>query len=537
MNAFTFDTIIIGSGFGGAASACRLAERGKSVLVLERGRRWTPETFPRSPEDSWIWDNDEPAHQNGWMDLRIMDDMTVAAAAGVGGGSLIYANIFVEAKPNAFDQGWPSEITYAALKPYYEKATAMLAPQQLPDGQLTERFKLMKEGAEKLNMGDRFRKLPIAVSFDPDYNPNLPDARTPKFSKPFTNAHGKPQGTCIHCGNCDIGCEVQAKNTLDLNYLAVAESHGAQIRPLHHVLKIEPLGTGYRVYFEHLIDGKSIKGSETAQRVILAAGSIGSTELLLRCRDEHKTLPNISDFLGRNWSSNGDFLTPAFYDKRKISPTHGPTITCAIDMLDNSADGESVFVEDGGFPNLLNDFIQRRVKNNAKSKKWRLFWNGLGKEIDADDPLENMMPWFGQGMDGGDGKLYLGRIWYAPWRRKMKMDWDVTRSEPAINALVHMHERLSAATGGKPWVPPTWTVLKNLVTPHPLGGCNMGTTPNNGVVDHKGQVFGYPNLYVVDGAIVPRPLGLNPSCTITALAERIVDLMESDRINDLMGME
>jgi cholesterol oxidase len=139
-----------------------------------------------------------------------------------------------------------------------------------------------------------------------------------------------------------------------------------------------------------------------------------------------------------------------------------------------------------------------------------------------------MMPWFGQSMDAANGRLYLGREWAAPWRRNLKLDWDVTRSEATIDAMVEMHKRLSAATGGEPRVPPTWTLLKNLVTPHPLGGCNMGTTPADGVVDHRGQVFGYPGLFVADGAIVPRALGLNPSRTIAALAERIAAKITED---------
>ena len=164
-------------------------------------------------------------------------------------------------------------------------------------------------------------------------------------------------------------------------------------------------------------------------------------------------------------------------------------------------------------------------------KRWRkahpvLQW--LVHAAGADRPLDNVMPWFGQSMDAADGKLYLGRVWYAPWRRKLKLDWEVDKSEAVIDAMVSMHERLSEATGGEAHVPPTWSVLKNLVTPHPLGGCNMGTTAADGVVDHLGQVFGYANLYVADGAIVPRAIGLNPSRTIAALSERIAEKIATD---------
>lgn len=526
MANFDFDTIVIGSGFGGAVSACRLAEKKHKVLVLERGRRWSPDNYPRTPADHWFWDNDEPEDQNGWVDLRLMKNMAVATAAGVGGGSLIYASVFIEAKPSVFNSGWPEEISYKGLKPYYDKATAMLAVQTIPDGQLTKRFQLMQEGAEKLGFGSRFHKVNLAVNFDPDYNPSQPDNENPSYSKTFTNPHGKTQGTCVHCGNCDIGCDVQAKNTLDLNYLAIAENLGTEIRPLHRVIKIEPWQQGYKVHFEDLNTGKRIKGFATAQRVILSAGSIGSTEILLHSRDQYKTLPKLSKKLGYRWSANGDFVTPAFYGERNIAPTQGPTITCAIDLLDGQVDGQSVFIEDGGFPNVLDNYIQRRLKQSKHNKKARHFWTALRQEATIDNPLHNVMPWFGQGIDGGDGQLYLGRVWYAPWRRKMKMNWDATRSAPTITAMIKVHENLSTATGGKAWVPPTWTVFDDLITPHPLGGCSMGSSAENGVVNHKGEVFGYPNLYVVDGAIIPRPLGLNPSCTITALAERIVDLMD-----------
>ena len=515
----SYDVIVIGSGFGGAVTACRLAESGLKVLVLERGRRWETKDYPRDPDDAWLWDQDEPQDENGWIDLRVMDDMWVVQGAGVGGGSLIYANISVEAQPRAFVRGWPEEITYEELKPYYERVGQMLQVQRLPENQLTERYKLMKEAAEKLGYGERFRPLPLAVTFNPEYNYGLPDPFNDRHSKAWTNAQGQQQGTCVHCGNCDIGCQVKAKNTLDLNYIPWAEKHGADVRPLHMAYNISQDRSRYIVRFNRIRNGRLVPGFESAERVIVACGSLGSTELLLRARDQHRTLTAISPHLGRNWSSNGDFLTPAFYKQRRVSPSQGPTITCAIDFLDGAVDGRRFFVEDGGFPNLLRDYVQSRA--HSPRRRHRVIVNWLKSLAATDDPFGHVMPWFGQSMDAGDGRLYLGRPWYAPWRRALKLDWDVTRSEPTIQAMIDMHERLSAATGGTPEVPPTWTLLKNLVTPHPLGGCNMGTTAANGVVDHRGQVFGYQGLYVADGAIVPRAIGLNPSRTIAALAERI----------------
>ena len=530
MPKFDHDAIVIGSGFGGAVSACRLAEAGQRVLVLERGRRWTPDTYPRAPGDAWLWRQDQPEHFNGWADLRTFSDMWVAAGAGVGGGSLIYANVSVEAKPEVFDAKWPAGINHPTLKPYYDRVAHMMGVQVLPDNQLTARYRLMQEGAEKCGWGDRFHKVPLAVSFDPGFDPERAPARDDSHSVPFTNIHGVQQGTCVHCGNCDIGCQVKAKNTLDLNYLAVAEQHGAEIRPLHLVVKLEPLGGatnavaggGWRVHFDRLDGGQRLRSSATAQRVVLGAGSIGSTELLLRCRDEFRTLTGLSSQLGKGWAFNGDFVTPAFYKNRKVSPSHGPTISSAIDLLDGVYKKQALFIEDGGLPNLAADFIRQRLKK-LPGGRLRQLWADLGGHADAQDPLSDMMPWFGQAVDAADGELYLGRLWYMPWRRTLKMHWDYRASEATVNAMIEVHQMLSAATGGTPFVPPTWTLAHNLITPHPLGGCNMADSADKGVVDGHGQVFGHPGLYVMDGAILPRAIGLNPSRTIAALAERGVE--------------
>ena len=489
--------------------------------------------FPRTPEDPWLWNERHPEKHNGWLDLRLFRNIGVAQGAAVGGGSHIYANISVEAHPDVFEYGWPEEITYADLKPHYDSVGRMLRAQTLPESQATARYRLMRKGADAIGQGSRFKPLTLAVNFDSAFDPEAPAARDLRHTKLFVNEQGVEQGTCIHCGNCDIGCEARAKNTLDLNYLALAEKKGAEIRPLHLVKAIVPDGSGYRVEFDRLEKGDRIPGSEKATRVILAAGSLGSTELLLRCKNEFKTLPNVSPRLGHNWSSNGDFLTPAFYKNQLVSPSRGPTITCAIDFLDGSAGpkGEKFWIEDGGIPDLLGDYLNRVSRQGFWAKflgQHRFAQRALRQFIASDNPMENMMPWFAQGIDAGNGELYLGRDWLGlqPWRKKLKMHWDIRDSEGVINAIVAMHVKLSQATGGDPKVPPTWKYLKDLVTPHPLGGCNMGRSREDGVVNHRGEVFGYPGLYVADGAIVPEAVGVNPSRTIAALAERIAVKMQ-----------
>jgi cholesterol oxidase len=521
-----YGTIVIGSGFGGAVAACRLAETGEKTLVLERGKRWQVSEFPRKVGDDWVFDPDEPEKQHGWIDLRLFPHMGVAQGAGVGGGSLIYANIFVPAERFAFDSGWPPEITYDALKPHYEVTGRMLDVQELPANQLTARARLMRDAANAIGDGARVRSLPMAVRFDRGWSYDLPYAHDEKRAKYENNAFGRRQGTCVHCGDCDIGCSVSARNTLDLNYLARAEDKGAEIRPLSLVRAIAPESGGYRVDIHRLDNGAL--ASETAKRVIVACGSLGSTELLLRCRDEHKSLPALSPRLGHGWCANGDFLTPAFYSDRAVSPTRGPTITTAIDYLDGSDGGHRYFVEDGGFPDVVGNAMRavlgRHPLGNKILDHWRTLLDGMTR---GHDPLSAIMPWFGQGVDATDGVMRLERRFWLFGKLRLTLDYDISRSKAVVQAMIDRHKTLSKATGGHPLVPPTWTLLNYLITPHPLGGCNMGTSGENGVVDHRGAVFGYPGLYVMDGSIVPRALGLNPSRTIAALAERCMQVMLS----------
>jgi cholesterol oxidase len=531
-----FDAIIIGSGFGGSISACRLTQAGMKVLVLERGRRWEPKAapgvtaYPRNLFDPWIWDQANPLLFNGWTDLRLFKGMAVVCGAGVGGGSLIYANVSIVPPKDVFKAPWPAEITFAELQPFYQKVEDVLDLQYIPDNQINPRFELTQRGAKHIGAPDRFGKLPLAISFRQDLFPpgkKLDPANPPTEadSVTHTNKHGATQGTCFHAGICDFGCPVKARNTLDVNYLYLAEQKGAEVRPLHFVTKIEQEGAGYRVHFNR-IDNDShtlIPGSEVAGHVIVAAGSLGSTEILFRARDQYKTLPNISRFLGQRWSSNGDFLTPAIYLLEKLYPTVGPTISSKIDFLDRIREGQSFIIEDGGIPNLLQKHLEATRAQNASVDGKHPFESMLESLQESIrnaaveiDPVAHIMPWFANGVDAGNGEYQLQNS-------QLDLKWDVTKSIPAFQAEINTHEALSWRTFGIPVVNPFWKDA--LITPHPLGGCNMGSTIADGVVDHTGQVFGYENLYVVDGASIPTPLGVNPSRTISAIAERAAALM------------
>ena len=524
MTAAAYDAIVIGSGFGGAVTACRLAEAGYRVLVLERGRRWAAADFPREPGDAWRWDDGHPERENGWIDFRIFRSMAVAQGAAVGGGSLIYANISIEATPDTFEAGWPPEVTYQELAPHYAAVGRMMNVQPVPRGQWPARTSLMHEAATATGQADRFRPLELAVNFDPGWDPVADERFDPARSRRFTNAEGIEQGTCVHLGECDIGCPVLARNTLDLNYIPRAEHHGAEVRPLHVVRAIEREGDRYRVRSERIEAGRLVPVTDSARIVVLAAGSLGSTDLLLRCRDVAKTLPDLPATIGHGWSSNGDFLTIGLHDGRRIEPTRGPTITSAIDFRDGSVAGRPFIIEDGGFPGIVADWLSQAPTRFAWLRRERIVYRAFQQAVRDHADFAEVMPWFAQGRDAADGRLRLKRPWWFFGRRRLSLDWDVAASRPTIEAIIGMHDRLARATGGIPVVPLSWSWLGYLITPHPLGGCNMGTDPTTSVVDHRGRVWGQPNLYVADGAIVPEALGANPSRTIAALAERIASI-------------
>jgi cholesterol oxidase len=522
-----YDVVVIGSGFGGATMSARLAEGGCTVVVLERGRWWDSQAsqdrtrYPRDLDDPWIWDLHHPERENGWVDFRHFRDMSVVQGAAVGGGSHIYANISAEAPASAFADGWPAEVTHAELKPHSDRVAKTMDVQPLPEAQWARRTQLMKDAAVAIGAGARFQPLKLAVKFDRQ----RPDGRPgdPAQSARADNGYGVKQGTCVHVGECDIGCPADAKSTLDRNYLAIGQRHGLEIRPLHLVKSLVPVDGGYEVHFDQLKDGQRLPGVISGRKVVVAAGSLGSTELLLRCRDEHKTLPRISSRLGLGWCSNGDFLTPALYPTRVIEPSNGPTITAAINYLDGS-EGPRYWIEDGGFFNLMRRAPARRAQRRQRTLLARVAVERLQKMVAAVDPIAHVMPWFAQGMDSPDGRMGLRKRWILFGAKQLNLDWDVTQSRALIDTIVAKHKQLSHATGGVPLVPPTWQWAHDLITPHPLGGCCMGSNAADGVVDHRGEVFGHPGLFVVDGSIVPRPLGVNPSRTIGALGERAASL-------------
>jgi cholesterol oxidase len=505
-----YDVVVIGSGFGGAITACRLAQASHSVRVLERGRRWGKADFPRTIGQlrRAFWNKED----RGFLDYRSFQHIDVLQASGVGGGSLVYFNVQIEAPERVFQHGWPMPITRQTLTPYYVLVKDMLdaVPLTSPQGRkLPPRTKTFLEAAEGL--GRQAELLKIAVYTGPDR----------------INPHGGvPQSACVYCGNCGIGCHVHAKNTLDLNYIPLAEHHGAQVSELHQVEQIAPVEGGYRVTYCDLRAGET--GSVVGRRVVVAAGTLGSTELLLRCRDVSNTLPRLSSMLGHRFSGNGDFILAGTHrTRRDVNPSEGPSITAGVDF---STDDYQIFIEDLGFPEPLLWYLEGalppldRLTSVFKFIKMYVLRSlglappgplgGMAEELLQGGITTRFLPYLGIGTDAADGQIRLRQ-------GQLDVAWKVRRSRAMFRQMERAMRALSQSLGGEYRTSLLWIwPFRKLLTAHPLGGCPMGDDPRTSVVKHTGEVWGYDGLYVVDGSVIPTALGVNPSMTIGALAER-----------------
>ncbi|WP_437674520.1 GMC oxidoreductase [Sorangium sp. So ce131] len=507
-----YDSVVIGSGFGGAVASCRLAQAGQRVAILERGRRYPMHSFPRdwgNLSKGWLWREGQ-----GLFDVKPINEMLVVQGAGYGGGSLIYANVHLRPEPDVFAKGWPKGVDREALDPYFDLVGYMLdiKPIGAAGGALPAKALLMKKVAKALKREDQFFYPNIAV-----------DLGEPGVV--HRNKFGVPQSGCNHCGECDVGCNIHAKNTLDHNYLALAERHGADVYTQCEVVRIAPTASGYAVTYKDQRQGGLLAGVE-ATSVFVCAGAVNSTELLLRCRDDHRTLPRISARLGHGYSANGDFLALAVCPEEIVKPTSGPTITTGIVFSRGTGEDKIWFVlEEGGFPravaqllglieskarqlrgagDLLRDDIERRV---LEAMRGHLGVTG-----------SNAAVLLAMGRDRADGQIKL-----RPIDRGLCVKWNSL----ANLGLYSMEERLckdvARALGGKLVSSPFWEVLHQPVAVHNLGGCIMSDDPEQGVTDPTGQVWGYENLYVLDGALLPASTGVNPSSTIAAVAERNIE--------------
>ena len=477
--------VVVGTGFGGAVTACRLAQAGCDVLVLERGR-WFCGDFPRRFDDPWLWQLDRRAP----FDLRDVGDVKVVLAAGVGGGSLLYSNVHLRLPEAGFAERWPTGWSRQELDPYYDLVAAMLDLRRAdePEAQrfwpLPPRARLLRESATTLGAGEDVFHPPLAIDFG--------DPRHPR-----RNRFGAEQSGCRHCGKCSVGCNVGAKNSLDKNYLPLAMRHGAAVRARCEVTALaKEADGGYRVtYRDHLGDLEHVVLADT---LVLAAGTLGTTGLLLEHGDRLGTL---SPRLGEHYSANGDYVVTALGGiDEEWRPGVGPAITTSV-LAD---DGDSWFlVQDGGIPAL------------------DVFDPDIGVRSDDEDPPlppdvsepGHLGVLLAMGRDSATGRIR--RRWF---RRGFTIRWPWGANERFYDAESSYLRDLGRVLGE--YQLDLARLTREPVSVHSLGGAVMADSPAEGVVDPHGEVFGAPGLYVLDGAAIPVATGVNPSHTIAAVAER-----------------
>ena len=556
-----FDAIVVGSGFGGSVTAARLSEAGRSVCVLERGKPYPPGSFPRSPLGikENLWDPSQGLH--GMFDFWSFSGLDALVSSGLGGGSLIYANVlirkdekwFAHEDPNVPGQEyWP--VSRADLDPHYDRVEVGLNGQTFPLDQApydqTAKTLAFRDAARAIGRGDDWFLPKLAVTFA---NPGQPPALGVTIEEAQPNLHGHPRETCRLCGECDVGCNYGAKNTLDYNYLTRAWHAGADIRTLCEVRSFEPReGGGWSVSYVHHDEHADRPTTTralplvtlTATDLIISAGTLGSTFLLLRNRG---ALPGLSPTLGHGFSGNGDLLTFALRAReeqdgkrvpRVTDPAHGPVITSAIrtaDALDGDGHtGRGFYLEDAGYPEFVSWMLQMA---DAPGELFEALHVGermvkgflhRDRETDISGDISDFLgqcglssatlPLLGMGRDVPDGVMTLaGELLEVNWSKH-------GASKVYFDRVRELSEQISHALGADFVDNPIW-FLNRVITVHSLGGCRMGRNDQEGVVDPYGNVFNLPGLHVADGSVMPGPVGANPSLTIAALADRFADAM------------
>jgi cholesterol oxidase len=544
-----YDVLVVGSGYGGGVAASRLARCNKRVCLLERGREFLPGAFPDrlgegAGEIQLRKKGQQVGSRTGLFDIHAGDDIHVLVGCGLGGTSLINANVSLEPDPRVFrDRRWPAGLSQdAAFAEGFRRAERMLRPLPTPVDITArlEKFAALEKAARAI--GATCSRPPINVTFTDGLN-----------------AANVFQPACALCGDCCSGCNTGAKNTVQMTYLPDAVDHGAELYTEAEVRHLRRDTSRWRVFFELVGRDRgqfdSPLQSVTADIVILAAGALGSTEILLRSREHGLAL---SAQLGKRFTGNGDVLAFAYNNDDVINgigvgvpakveidpPDVGPCISGLIDRrgTDNVTDG--MVIEEGSIPGALSPLLPKLMATGASLGRDTDFdlhdnLDEAAREVQSlllgayDGAIRNTQTFLVMSHDDGGGSITLHND-------RPVVSWPGVARQSNFARVNETLGRVSAATGGTYVQNPISRHLlgENLITVHPLGGCPMGENAETGVVDHKCQVFDagsvdgsgvHDGLYVCDGSVLPAPVGVNPLLTITAVAERAMIHLAKDR--------
>jgi cholesterol oxidase len=524
-----YDYIIIGSGFGGSVSAMRLAEKGYSVLVLEKGKRFEDKDFAKSNWQFWkyLWLPALRAH--GILQISILKGVMVLHGAGVGGGSLGYANVLEVPTEETFaTPAWNQNLKWGeVLRPHYEVAKKMLGAARNP--KLWKADHVLKQMADEICVGHTFRATDVGAFFG-EAGVTVPD--------PYFGGEGPARAGCNHCGGCMVGCRHNAKNTLPKNYLHFAEKNGAKIKAEAEVMDVRPLtvdrersivhsppSNGYVITYQSSTSPLKRKHTVYARNVIFSAGVMGTMKLLLNLRDVKKSLPKLSGKLGHMVRTNSEALLGSVARKSDINYSQGVAIS-SIYNHDEITRIEPVRYPDGS---SLMRFLAAPLIDTDVSVLVRLLkFLGWALTHPLDFAKALILPGWAHNvtillvMQHADNRMRfrIGRSGFTLFRRGLVAD-----EEPGykIHAQVKGSHELTRDFARRTNGVPLGSLGENLLglptTAHILGGAPIGENAEEGVVNENFEVHNYPSMYIIDGSIMPANPGVNPALTITALAE------------------
>ena len=540
--AGSYDVIVVGSGYGGAITAARLANAPINpklkICLLERGQEWPIGSFPDTMEQLVEQTYNATLNPLGLYQVDVHTAISVLRGSGLGGTSLVNANVAIRPEPDCFDT-WPAAIRQAAQIPegnagslwnYYRRAESMLGVRHHPNGlQLLKIHALQKRATE---LGKKVELLNIAVNFDKE---------EPVFTRDGKSVTRRP---CINCGDCMTGCNVGAKNTVYMSYLPLARLGGAQIFTQTAVRHMEKSNDGWTVNVtRHKNRFARENVTLTARNVVLAAGALGSTEILLRSQAKGLSL---APGIGTRFGGNGDFFGAAYNSDQITNDAGwgnhpgdpfdrdggpGPSIVGLVRYKTDAPFGQRFNIEDLTVPRAYRNFLavasrslplSRTGTENLQAQKQRREKDAL--HADPNGALNSSLMYLCMAQDDSAGRLYLRSD-------DLRIDWPRAGREPIFNEINQECFAHAKALGASFIENLTWQLLpwKTLVTAHPVGGCPMGEDGSHGVVDHFGKVFRddtqavHDGLYVADGSIIRSALEVNPFLTISALAERIAE--------------